>query len=247
MLKLNRRTALLPPAGHVVEQIVQRTHEIEMHAVVNQTFPLLRRRFWETRQSSFLLLDERIAAGDAGTDLSFHQVGLDFAEPLHVREENQAIKKVYICLFTCMVTHVVQLELVTAMTTTCFLTFKQADSFVPALLVRESSGKLREELAKRCIEWKYSMERAPWNGSSWERLVCSSKNALRKVLGTSLLRSDELQTILCKLEVRINDRLLALELSLLPQGSTSSDMSQAPEKTLATPLVVDAPALETVN
>ncbi|KRY09250.1 hypothetical protein T12_10555 [Trichinella patagoniensis] len=54
------------------------------------------------------------------------------------------------------------------------------------------------------------MEGAPWNGSSWERLVCSSKNALRKVLGTSLLRSDELQTILCKLEARINDRLLAL-------------------------------------
>ncbi|KRX18414.1 hypothetical protein T07_14595 [Trichinella nelsoni] len=91
----------------------------------------------------------------------FHQVGLDFAEPLHVREKNQAIKKVYICLFTCMVTHVVHLELVTDMTTTCFLTFKQADSFVPALLVRESSGKLLEELAKRCIEWKYSMEKAP--------------------------------------------------------------------------------------
>ncbi|KRY46389.1 hypothetical protein T03_11222 [Trichinella britovi] len=210
-LKLNRRTALLPPAGHVVEQIVQRTHEIEMHAVVNQTFPPLRRRFWVIRDSRpFCSLMNELPLEMLEPTFPFHQVGLDFAEPLHVRDENQAIKKVYICLFTCMVTNVVHLELVTDMTTTCFLTFKQADSFVPALLVRESSGKLLEELAKRCIEWKYSMEGAPWNGSLWERLVCSSKNALRKVLGTSLRRSDELQTILCKLEARINDRLLAL-------------------------------------
>ncbi|KRX75301.1 hypothetical protein T06_6913 [Trichinella sp. T6] len=199
-LKLNRRTALLPPAGHVVEQIVQRTHETEMHAVVNQTFPPLRRCFWVMRDSRpFCSLMNELPLEMLEPTFPFHQVGLDFAEPLHVRDENQAIKKVYICLFTCMVTNVVHLELVTDMTTTCFLTFKQADSFVPALLVRESSGKLFEELAMR-------MEGALWNGSSWERLVCSSKNALRKVLGTSLLRSDELQTILCKLEARINDR-----------------------------------------
>ncbi|KRZ88961.1 hypothetical protein T08_10117 [Trichinella sp. T8] len=155
-----------------------------MHAVVNQTFPPLLRRFWVMRDSRpFCSLINELPLEMLEPTFPFHQVGLDFAEPLHVRDENQAIKKVYICLFTCMVTNVVHLELVTDMTTTCFLTFKQADSFVPALLVRESSGKLLEEL---------------------------DRNALRKVLGTSLLRSDELQTILCKLEARINDRLLAL-------------------------------------
>ncbi|XP_003370071.1 conserved hypothetical protein [Trichinella spiralis] len=91
-----------------------------------------------------------------------------------------------------------------------FRTFKQADSFMRDLLRGNSACKIREELAMRQIEWKYSTDRAPWCGGYWERLVRSMKNALRKVLGKALLRSWELHTVLCELEARINDRPLTL-------------------------------------
>ncbi|KRY62570.1 hypothetical protein T4D_15038, partial [Trichinella pseudospiralis] len=51
-----------------------------------------------------------------------------------------------------------------------FRTFKQADSFIRDLLRGNSAGKIREELAMRQIEWKYSTDRAPWCGGYWERL-----------------------------------------------------------------------------
>ncbi|KRZ40454.1 hypothetical protein T4C_9797 [Trichinella pseudospiralis] len=41
-------------------------------------------------------------------------------------------------------------------------------------------------------------------------MVRSVKNALRKILGKTLLRSWELHTILCELEAQINDRPLIL-------------------------------------
>ncbi|KRY50476.1 hypothetical protein T03_17431, partial [Trichinella britovi] len=83
-------------------------------------------------------------------------------------------------------------------------------SFLRDLLHGKSAEKIREELAMRQIEWRYSTDRAPWCGGYWERLVSSMKNALRKVLGKELLRSWDLHTVLCELEARINDRPLSL-------------------------------------
>ncbi|KRY84505.1 hypothetical protein T4D_13027 [Trichinella pseudospiralis] len=51
----------------------------------------------------------------------FNRVGLDFAGPLHVKDEQQPLQKVCICLFTCMVTRAVHLEMVMDMTAISFL------------------------------------------------------------------------------------------------------------------------------
>ncbi|KRZ02453.1 hypothetical protein T11_13126, partial [Trichinella zimbabwensis] len=50
--------------------------------------------------------------------------------------------------------------------------------------------------------------RAPWCGGYWERLIRSIKNALRKTIRGALLKYDELHTVLCEIEARINDRPL---------------------------------------
>ncbi|KRX20472.1 hypothetical protein T07_8598 [Trichinella nelsoni] len=54
------------------------------------------------------------------------------------------------------------------------------------------------------------MERAPWCGGYWERLVRSIKVALSKVLGRCHAKPDDLRTVLCEIEARINDRPLTI-------------------------------------
>ncbi|KRZ57468.1 hypothetical protein T02_7040, partial [Trichinella nativa] len=65
-------------------------------------------------------------------------------------------------------------------------------------------------LADEHIEWKFITERAPWCGGHDERLVRSVKVALTKVLGRSRADTEELRTVLCEIEARINDRPLTI-------------------------------------
>ena len=46
------------------------------------------------------------------------------------------------------------------------------------------------------IEWKLNLERTPWWGGIFERMVASVKSCLRKVIGNAKLTFDELHTVL---------------------------------------------------
>ncbi|XP_064653104.1 uncharacterized protein LOC135503459 [Lineus longissimus] len=136
---------------------------------------------------------------------------------LEVRGKDKP-EKVYICLFTCATSRMVHLELTHRLTTDEFLqafrrmvnrrgicntmwsdnarTFKSAGSFIKKVFVRANSIKetdldtdaLTTQLAAKGIEWKIIVERAPWRGGWWERLVRSVKESLRRVLGKALLK-----------------------------------------------------------
>ena len=55
---------------------------------------------------------------------------------------------------------------------------------------------------------KFIVERSPWHGGWWERLVRSVKEPLSKVLGKALLSYQELATVLTRIEADINSRPL---------------------------------------
>ena len=55
---------------------------------------------------------------------------------------------------------------------------------------------------------KFIVERSPWHGGWWERLVRSVKEPLSKVLGKALLSYQELATVLTRIEAVINSRPL---------------------------------------
>ena len=52
------------------------------------------------------------------------------------------------------------------------------------------------ELENRRIEWRFNLERAPWWGGFFERMVESVKRCLHKVIGNARLTFDELLTVL---------------------------------------------------
>lgn len=61
------------------------------------------------------------------------------------------------------------------------------------------------------ISWKFNLERAPWWGGFYERLIGTMKRCLRKVLRNAKLNGDELLTILTELEAMLNSRPLTCE------------------------------------
>jgi len=84
-------------------------------------------------------------------------------------------------------------------------TFKCADRKIRRLYKSQSSNsnkswgdidqdELQAKLASKGIKWKFIVERSPWRGGWWERLIRNVKEPLRKVLGKALLSYSELAT-----------------------------------------------------
>ena len=56
------------------------------------------------------------------------------------------------------------------------------------------------------IKWQFVVERAPWWGGAWERLVGVVKGLLRRTLGHAVLSWEELVTVLTEVEKVVNRR-----------------------------------------
>ena len=129
------------------------------------------------------------------------------------------------CLFTCASTRAVHLEMTKGLGVQAFLLgFRRFATRrgLPATLnsdnaktFKSSSKEIRkitraEEvwcfLTNKRINWNFIIEKAPWWGGYWERLVQSIKRPLKKILGRSTLTFDELRAILVEIEAVINSR-----------------------------------------
>ena len=157
----------------------------------------------------------------------FEKTGVDFAGPLHVKNATNGTDKVYIALFSCCVTRALHLDLVKDLSATEFLRCLRRFSArrgTPALIVSDNAKTfkataralkklfncetLQGYLGENRIEWKFNLERAPWWGGFFERMVQSVKRCLRKVLGNARLTFDELLTTLVEVEGTLNSRPL---------------------------------------
>lgn len=163
-------------------------------------------------------------------DPPFAHTGIDFAGPLYVVEpssQESSMSKAYVCLFTCCSTRAVHLELTPDMSVPSFLLlFRRFASRrgLPVTLVSDNAKTFKatskdiEKIARsvevvkflnsRRVSWKFIVEKAPWWGGFWERLVRSVKRCLKKTMGKSNLSYEELGTILTEVETVINSRPL---------------------------------------
>ena len=136
-------------------------------------------------------------------DPPFAHTGIDFAGLLIVYQcegdGNQL--KAYICLFTCASTRAVHLELTRSLNVEHFVlalrrfvgrrglpatiwsdnakTFKSTAKELQRIM---SSPKIHRYLSNIHVEWKFIIDRAPWWGRFWERMVKSVKRCLRKCI-----------------------------------------------------------------
>jgi len=160
---------------------------------------------------------------------AFSYTGVDFAGPLMVctGRRGQSMK-IWIALFTCYITRAVHLETVTNQSTLAFIhclkrfaarrglprrfisdngkTFKAAAKYLDSVF---KDSAVQEYLSGRGITWQFNVERAPWWGGAFERMVKSTKRCLRKLIGRAHFSHEELTTALAEIEAVLNSRPLS--------------------------------------
>ena len=159
--------------------------------------------------------------------LPFANVGVDFAGPLFYKATTGDMKTCYIVLFVCCTSRALHLDLIEDLTGPTFIcslrrfsarrgtpdiinsdnakTFKFTRKFLDKLSCDYSFLSF---LQSKRIQWIFNLERSPWWGGHFERLVGSTKRCLKKVLGNAKLKFDELLTVLIEIECTLNNRPL---------------------------------------
>lgn len=156
----------------------------------------------------------------------FQHTGVDFAGPLYVKQSEKP--KVWLCLYTCCVTRAVHLDLVPDLNTLTFIrSFKRftARRGIPAKMVSDnaktfkSASKIIQRIfddpevnrhfADLRVEWTFNLEKAPWWGGIFERMIKSAKRCLKKSIGKACLSYDELLTLVTEVEAVLNSRPLS--------------------------------------
>jgi len=141
----------------------------------------------------------------------FLNTGVDFFGPLSSQNG-----KVYGLIFTCLQVRAVHIELTESLQTQEFLS--AFDRFVARRSLPQSifsDNALTFKAAakiltiKHKLKWNFIVELAPSKGGAWERLIQNIKKPLRLLLRNKRLSYNEINTLLCKIELIVNLRPLS--------------------------------------
>ena len=150
---------------------------------------------------------------------AFEHVGVDYAGPIFCRNANKQsteLLKCYILLITCAVTRAAHIK-VTPDAGSYSLKLALIRFFsrrgVSKLVISDNyksfkSIEIEDFLQKKDIKWVFILEKSPWWGGFYERLIGITKLCLNKCMGKSRLTYDKIATFSVKAESIINSRLL---------------------------------------
>ena len=245
-----RYPILLPRCHMYTDLIIQCYHERAFHTGCAQTLSSIRQKYGipQGRTAVKRVLKmctvcrrheggpyrmphmPQIPTERVSTSAPFTYTGVDYFGPLFIKTKRET-QKVWVCLYTCLVTRAIHLELMYDMTTQQFLLgFRRfmarhgkpdriiSDNAAQFKLASDTIRKLWGQIlteedtvsyaANENIQWIFTVELAPWMGGFYERLVGIVKRSLRKAIGKVCLSSEQLLTILKEAEAVINSRPL---------------------------------------
>ena len=158
----------------------------------------------------------------------FSCVGVDYSGPHWVRDRYDT-KKVWVALYTCLVTRSIYLVKVPSCSIVDFvlslydvmgrrgkpdlLLSDNATNFTgTANLLKNfaQSYKVKETLTKFQIRWDFLPPDAPWQGGSYERLIGLMKQELMKMTRNKQIPESEFQKHLFEIEYILNSRPLCI-------------------------------------
>ena len=247
-----RHLIILPKSAHLTKLIVRKEHERMLHAGFQAVLSTVRRKYWplstrsvikgitqqcmrcnrvSPRGTSYLM--GQLVPARVSVQSPFLSAGVDYAGPLYVKEKTRsktglAVTKAYLCLFVCMATKAVHLELAAHFTTEAFLKRLQrfvarrgicreihsdnGTNFVGArneiqrikMFLKSNQKTISERAVAEGFDWHLIPPHAPHFGGLWERFIRSAKQHLLRVIGETRLTFDELYTVLTQVEACMN-------------------------------------------
>ena len=72
-----------------------------------------------------------------------------------------------------------------------------------------NDNNVQQHLSEVGVEWVFNIEKAPWWGGMFERLIKSTKRCLQKMIAQAKFSYDELLTAITDVEMIINSRPLS--------------------------------------
>ena len=260
---IEERHPIILPKHFVTVLIIRELHQANAHAGVNFVLSMLRRKFYvmtaysmvrriirqcvECRKLFAKPQEQKMAnlpeARVALNEPPFSRVGVDYFGPMQVKYRRGTVKR-WGCVFTCLTTRAVHLEVAYEMTADSFLlafgrfvarrgvpkvvysdngsNFTAAEKELKDELEAINAQRIETALLRHHIEWHFIPPRAPHMGGVWESIVKLVKKTLRGLVTRRLLDDEELQSFLTESEKVLNDR---------PLTRMGSDVRDAPPLT----------------
>ena len=244
-----KHQVILPPAHPLSRLLVQDLHEKHLHVGREHTLALVRQTFWISRGKSFVrkiindclhckrrrakpnvpvlasLPKERLALCEP----PFTNTGVDYFGPMNVKRGRVTDKR-WGCLFTCLTTRAVHLELAGDLSTDSFImalrrfrgrrgnprtirsdngtNFVGANRELTEALKSLSEERITDELAQEGITWYFNPPSSPHMVGIFESMVKQVKRALNTVINDQVLPEETLRTVLVEAEAILNSRPL---------------------------------------
>lgn len=200
----------------------------------------------------------------------FVNTGIDYCGPILIHRGGRSTVKIksYVAVFVCFATKAIHLELVSDLTSDAFIAALRrfigrrgkcqnlysdnATNFVGAnrelqelrklFLSQQFQKEVTNSMSSEGIDWHFIPPRSPHFGGLWEAGVKSAKSHLKKVLGSTLLTFEELNTVLIQIEAVLNSRPMTCltndpnDLRVLTPGHfiIGDSLTSAPEPDLST-------------
>ena len=243
------RQIILPRNHAVAEKIVRHVHHFIGHLGREHVTAKLREEFWIPQvrvlvrsvvsrcvkckkvlakpmiQQMAPLPEARLMAYEP----PFSFTGMDLFGPLYVKHGRGTAKR-WCCLFTCLTTRCVHLEVVNSMDTDDFImclrrfinrrgevkeircdngsNFVGAERELKESLNKWNQGRIESKLIQHGCKWLFQPPTASSMSGVWERLVRSAKTVLKSILGGHVVADVVLQTLLTEVERVLNGRAL---------------------------------------
>ncbi|KAH8313484.1 hypothetical protein KR067_006894 [Drosophila pandora] len=247
---------LLPKNHRITYLIIEHEHRFNLHPGVSSLFVIVRQRYWifgarnlirkithnclACFRQRYNTMHQRMAdlpSVRITQALPFVNTGCDYAGPILLKDakvRKPRISKGYICLFVCMVTSAIHLELATDLSTETFLAAlrrffsirgkcnhmytdngtnfigakRSLDEMQQLLSSSQHKDQIVNTLADEGIQWTFIPPRAPHWGGKWESAVRCVKLHLRRVIGNTTLTYEQMRTLLAQISAVVNSRPL---------------------------------------
>ncbi|XP_071491771.1 uncharacterized protein [Diadema antillarum] len=250
---------ILPHEHHVTRLLITHHHHLVGHSGSGLTWSSLRTKYWvmkggvavrkvvgkcfrckrrnapRAEQMMAELPSHRVTPDKP----PFSYVGVDYFGPILVKQGRSRVKR-YGCLFTCMNSRAVHIEVAHSLDTDSFINalrrfiarrgkperivsdngtnFRGAERELRESLQALNQFKVNNYLLDQGISWTFNTPTASHMGGVWERMVRSIRKILGSLLGQQTVNDEVLSTVLVEVEGILNSRPLT-QLSMDPQDN----------------------------